>query len=222
MIKIENIETYGWEAAIRGMRNPLDSWTRSDSTPAFLAVDNEYHLGPNDLDLALRLTKAGTEHRKFLRMIHVQMDITAPLYWWKEMDTYKVGTTANSCSTMHKIHAKEFVMDDFSYDHLSYNLFDEDSPQNVLLHVIKVMNFHRDHYLKTKDKIHWWQMIQLLPSSYNQKRTWDGSMETILSILSQRKGHKLDEWEVFRRAMFDNIPYCKKFYNAMKGIDDND
>ena len=212
MIKIENIETYGWEAAIRGMRNPLDSWTRSDSTPAFLAVDNEYHLGPNDLDLALRLIKAGPEHRKFLRMIHVQMDITAPLYWWKEADQYKIATTTNSCSTMHKIHDKEFTFEDFSCEHLLNDPFDSDAPKNVLWHIIEVLNFHREQYIKTKDKAHWWQMIQLLPSSYNQKRTWDGSLETVLSILHQRDHHKLDEWEIFRQTMFDNIPYCKEFY----------
>lgn len=218
MLKTENIvvsNTMQWKSAVLGARNAMDSWDRSDTDWA--SVDDTIKLGPNDLDLACRLIKAGSEHRKFLRMIHVQMDITAPLYWWKEMDQYKIGTTTNSCSTMHKIHAKEFVMDDFSCEHLFDDPFDEDSPINVLFHIINVMNWHREQFLKTRDKAHWWQMIQLLPSSYNQKRTWDGSLETILSILSQRKGHKLNEWEVFRQKMFDNIPYCKEFYEAMHG-----
>ena len=217
MVKVENIETSGWQAAIRGMRNPKNSWNKSDSNWGSdeNGVFHEIILGSNDLDLACRLIKAGSEHRKFLRMIHVQMDITAPLYWWKEADQYKIATTTNSCSTMHKIHDKEFTFEDFSCEHLFNDPFDSDAPANVLAHVIEVLNFHREQYIKTKNKAHWWQMIQLLPSSYNQKRTWDGSLETVLSILHQRDHHKLDEWETFRQAMFDHIPYCKEFYNAM-------
>ncbi len=222
MIKVESIETFGWESAIRGMRNPMNSWDKSDSTPAFLAEDNQYHLGPNDLDLALRLIKAGPEHRKFLRMIHVQMDITAPLFWWKEFDTYKVGTTANSCSTMHKIMAKEFTINDFSYDTVPGGEADcrgavetGKMVYDVSYNTIRTLNHLRDKYLETKDRKYWRWLIEILPSSYNQKRTWDGSMETILSILHQRDHHKLGEWETFRQVMFDNIPYCKEFYNAM-------
>lgn len=218
MLKITNLETSGWEAAIRGMRNPMNSWGKSDSqfNPAIT-------LGPNDLDLACRLIKAGPEHCKFLRMIHVQMDIKAPLYWWKEMDTYKVSTTANSCSTMHKITAKEFALEDFSCEHL----FNDESTGHLASHymqslkdTIDCLNCAREHYLETKDKQYWWQMIQLLPSSYNQLRTWDASMQTILYILHQRKGHKLDEWHTFRHICFEQIPYCKEFYTIMTG-DDN-
>lgn len=220
MVTVNNIQTFGWEAAIRGMRNPLNSWAKSDSE--FYNVDNVavedrhliggFTLGPNDLDLALRLIKAGLEHRKFLRMIHVQMDITAPLYWWKEMDTYKVATVANSCSTMHKIHSKEFTLDDFSCENLL------EGGKYILNSTIAMLNKYRTQYLQTKDKKYWWQLIQLLPSSYNQLRTWDGNMETILSILHQRAHHKLNtDWEPFRQACFDNIPYCKEFYEAMYG-----
>ena len=214
MIKVENIETWGWEAAIRGMRNPLNSWSKSDSTPTFLAEDSQYHLGPNDLGLALRLIKAGTEHRKFLRMIHVQMDIAAPLYWWKEFDTYKVGTTANSCSTMHKITSKPIELTDFSID--DFCIGDTGIDLNdMFINVVAGCEDLRQRFLDTKDKKYWKGLIQLLPTSYNQKRTWDGSLETVLSILHQRNHHKLDEWETFRQAMFDHIPYCKEFYNAM-------
>ena len=218
MIKVEAIEVFGIEGAMRGMRNPLNSWDKADTTVS----DDILEIGENDLNLATRLIKAGTEHRKFLRMIHVQMDIIAPLYWWKEADTYKVGTTTNSCSTMHKIAAKEFTLDDFSHEHL---IDDQDDFENengqvysykdfLYYDVLDVLNTARRQYLETKDKRYWWQMIQLLPSSYNQRRTWDMSMETLLSILHQRKNHKLDEWNEFRDICLEQVPYLKEFYEA--------
>ena len=216
MIKVENIETFGLYGAMRGMRNPLNSWDKADTT-VYQEHDKEFvNIGVNDLNLATRLIKAGTEHRKFLRMIHVQMDVTAPLYWWKEADTYKVGTTANSCSTMHKIAAKEFTLDDFSHDHLFNDavVYNGYVPTSVLECVIGALNEFRNLYLETKDKRYWWQMIQLLPSSYNQRRTWDMSMETLLSILHQRKNHKLDEWNEFRDICLEQVPYLKEFYEA--------
>ena len=218
MIKVEAIEVFGIEGAMRGMRNPLNSWDKADTTVS----DDILEIGENDLNLATRLIKAGTEHRKFLRMIHVQMDIIAPLYWWKEADTYKVGTTTNSCSTMHKIASKEFTLDDFSHEHL---IDDQDDFENengqvssykdfLYYDVLDVLNTARRQYLETKDKKYWWQMIQLLPSSYNQRRTWDMSMETLLSILHQRKNHKLDEWNEFRDICLEQVPYLKEFYEA--------
>ena len=216
MIKVENIETFGLCGAMRGMRNPLNSWDKADTT-IYQGHDKEFvNIGVNDLNLATRLIKAGTEHRKFLRMIHVQMDVTAPLYWWKEADTYKVGTTANSCSTMHKIAAKEFALDDFSHDHLFNDavVYNGYVSTSVLECVIGALNEFRNLYLETKDKRYWWQMIQLLPSSYNQRRTWDMSMETLLSILHQRKNHKLDEWNEFRDICLEQVPYLKEFYEA--------
>ena len=216
MIKVENIETFGLYGAMRGMRNPLNSWEKADTT-VYQGHDKEFvNIGVNDLNLATRLIKAGTEHRKFLRMIHVQMDVTAPLYWWKEADTYKVGTTANSCSTMHKIAAKEFTLDDFSHDHLFNDavVYNGYVSTSVLECVIGALNEFRNLYLETKDKRYWWQMIQLLPSSYNQRRTWDVSMETLLSILHQRKNHKLDEWNEFRDICLEQVPYLKEFYEA--------
>ena len=218
MIKVEAIEVFGIEGAMRGMRNPLNSWDKADTTVS----DDILEIGENDLNLATRLIKAGTEHRKFLRMIHVQMDVTAPLYWWKEADTYKVGTTTNSCSTMHKIAAKEFTLDDFSHEHL---IDDQDDFENengqissykdfLYYDVLDVLNTARRQYLETKDKKYWWQMILLLPSSYNQRRTWDMSMETLLSILHQRKNHKLDEWNEFRDICLEQVPYLKEFYEA--------
>jgi len=230
MIKVENVEVSGWEAAFRGLRNPKNSWDKSDSGIQVMNLEDvefgeepnyEYIIGPNDLQLSTALIKAGPEHRKFLRMIHVSMDITAPLYWWKEMDTYKVGTTADSCSTMHKITAKEFELDDFSHEHLFDDPFDNESPMYVLWRIIDSLNFYRERYLKSKDKNDWWQLIQLLPTSYNQKRTWDGSMETVLSILHQRKGHKLDEWETLRQAIFERVPYVREFYDALYGKEKN-
>ena len=221
MIKVEAIEVFGIEGAMRGMRNPLNSWDKADTTVS----DDILEIGGNDLNLATRLIKAGTEHRKFLRMIHVQMDVIAPLYWWKEADTYKVGTTTNSCSTMHKIAAKEFTLDDFSHEHL---IDDQDDFENengqvssykdfLYYDVLDVLDTARRQYLETKDKKYWWQMIQLLPSSYNQRRTIDMSMETVLNILHQRSHHKLDEWIDLCDTMLKKIPYCQEFYNAMKG-----
>ena len=218
MIKVEAIEVFGIEGAMRGMRNPLNSWDKADTTVS----DDILEIGGNDLNLATRLIKAGTEHRKFLRMIHVQMDIIAPLYWWKEADTYKVGTTTNSCSTMHKIAAKEFTLDDFSHEHLIDDQEDFENENGqvssykdfLYYDVLDVLNTARRQYLETKDKKYWWQMIQLLPSSYNQRRTWDMSMETLLSILHQRKNHKLDEWNEFRDICLEQVPYLKEFYEA--------
>lgn len=207
-IKIENEEIMGWEAAIRGMRNPMNSWEKSDSlfgrnlsipysenNPVLLIDSNgvETYIGNSDLDLMMRLRNAGSEHRKFMRMITVYIDITAPLYWWKEFDTYKVGTVANSCSTMHKIHAKEFTLEDFSCEHL----IDEDESYwktQFNCGILPVLNDAREKYLETKDKKYWWQMIQLLPSSYNQKRTVMLNYEVLATMYHQRKNHKLDEW----------------------------
>ena len=202
MITFENTEVVGWEAAIRGMRNPLESWEKSDSRyrndpvfdkdhPQFIHDNPIFSIGPNDLSLMMKLRKAGTDHRKFMRMIVVYVDITAPLYWWKEFDTYKVGTVANSCSTMHCIHKKEFTLDDFSTEHL---LGDS---KDILCSAISTMNFYRNEYLSTKDKKYWWQMIQLLPTSYNQKRTVMLNYEVLANIYKSRKDHKLDEWYDF-------------------------
>lgn len=196
MIKFEHTEVMGWEHAIRGMRNPMNSWEKSDSNCSSCMKLNSkkdcescnIYIGPNDLNLMTRLRNAGTDHRKFMRMITVYVDITAPLYWWKEFDTYRVGTVANSCSTMHKIHAKEFTLEDFSCEHLS-----EPSLKN-LRSVIKCMNDYREEFLKDNDKHNWWQMIQLLPSSYNQKRTVMLNYEVLANIYKSRRNHKLDEW----------------------------
>lgn len=203
MIKVESIDVFGWEAAIRGMRNPMNSWEKSDS----FEDNGKYVVGNNDKDLMIRLIEAGTEHRKFLRMIHVQMDITAPLYWFKEFDTYKVGTVTNSCSTMHKIAEKEFTRDDFSTDHLVPGSI------GILDLVIKRLNFCREFYNSAKDKESWWQMIQLLPSSYNQRRTVDLNYETAMTIIRQRTGHKLDEWREFCLTLLD-LPYMEELYDA--------
>lgn len=199
MIKIENIvqpSNEQWMATIKGMRNPMNSWHLSDTKETLEKNENNelvpiIELGENDFDLMKRLITAGSEHRKFLRMLPVTMDITAPLYWWKEYDTYKIGTTANSCSTMHKIHAKEFTLDDFSHEHL-----DEISIE-LLEDYINHINDMRVWYNETKDKKYWWQIIQLLPSSYNQKRTVFLNYEVLQNIYSQRKEHKLDEWREF-------------------------
>ncbi len=193
MIKIENTEVFGFEAAIRGARNPMNSWARSDSGfEETESGETVYKLGENDKDLMTRLVKAGNEHRKFMRQIVIWTDITAPLYWWKEYDTYKVGTVANSCSTMHKLTYKPFERDDFSHDHLS------ETGLEALDSLIVTLNKLRDRYLENKDKQDWWDMIQLLPSSYNQRRTVSLNYENALSIYRQRRGHKLDEWHVFR------------------------
>lgn len=219
MIKLENTEVMGWEAAIRGMRNPLNSWEKSDSSFEDVFEDPEnlhtYYMknaeiGPNDFDLMKRLRNAGTDHRKFMRMITVYIDITAPLYWWKEFDTYKVGTVANSCSTMHKIAAKEFTPEDFSHEHLIKpgDRYDLDCsvkipheapyyPIDVLDLTIQALNVCRDLYLQTGNKDIWWQMIQLLPSSYNQRRTVMLNYEVLANMYKSRKNHKLDEWRDF-------------------------
>lgn len=239
MIKIENTEVIGWEAAIRGMRNPLNSWEKSDSkwysigiptsNPAAINdkyLSQKYCIGDNDLDLMKRLRNAGTDHRKFMRMIMVYVDITAPLYWWKEFDTYKVGTVANSCSTMHKIHAKEFTLDDFSCEHLitnkdpdcydaSYHWYSESANTNLyatpldgLKVIIGILNANREAYLETKNKEYWWQLIQLLPSSYNQRRTVMLNYEVLANIYKSRRNHKLDEWHVFCEWI-ENLPYSE-------------
>ncbi len=241
MITITNVETYGWEAAIRGMRNPMNSWDKSDSlfgkyydlefpykqnNPTMLI--DKYgivtDIGDNDFALMKKLAKAGTDHRKFMRMIIVSCDITAPLYWWKEFDTYKVGTIANSCSTMHKIAEKEFTLDDFSYEHLIEETpemlkewgigvgWDDAShtiwPKDILEMTIESLNNCREAYLKTKDKIYWWQMIQLLPSSYEQKRTVMLNYEVLANMYKSRKNHKLDEWNTFC-DWIEMLPYSE-------------
>ena len=204
MIRIENTEVCGWEAAIRGMRNPMNSWAKSDSG---WRLDNDdilpitfYYLGENDADLMKRLCKGGPVHAKFRRMITVYVDITAPLYWWKEFDTYKVGTVANSCSTMHKIHAKEFTLDDFSHEHLT------PSNRRRLEDIIITLNYEREDFLEDKDKLSWWQMIQLLPTSYNQKRTVELNYEVLVGIYRDRKNHKLDEWHKVC-GWIERLPY---------------
>lgn len=237
MIKVENIDFWGFEHAIRGMRNPMNSWDKSDSFScadrltcegcpcegvddtcnSTVGMENVI-VGKNDLDLMRRLYKAGTEHRKYLRQISVSMDITAPLYWWKEFDTYKVGTVANSCSTMHKIHAKEFELDDFSCEHLKdcdsvglTEFYDfpcgrQYTPMDSLADTIKMLNFWRSIFLTDKNKSAWWQMIQLLPSSYNQRRTVTMNYENVMTIIKQRTGHKLDEWNQFVETL-KGLPY---------------
>lgn len=204
MIKVKNIEVFNFEGAIRGMRNPLNSWDKSDSKIGMIdGYKIDYEIGENDLSLMKRLFNAGTEHRKYLRQIMVSMDITAPLYWWKEFDTYKVGTTANSCSTMHKIASKEFTINDFSHEHL------DKGGEYVLNFVIDHMNGCRKDYLESKDKDDWWQLIQLLPSSYNQKRTVTMNYENVFNIIHQRENHKLDEWHALCDALKD-LPYVKE------------
>ena len=214
MLRIENTEVLGWEASIRGMRNPKNSWEKSDSEfhrePKHYFDEKDmpctdlrrFVLGPNDLDLMKRLRNAGTDHRKFMRMITVYVDILAPLYWWKEFDTYKVGTVANSCSTMHKLPDKEFTLEDFSCEYLS-----EPSLKN-LRSVIKCMNDYREEFLKDKDKHNWWQMIQLLPSSYNQRRTVQMNYEVLANIYKSRRNHKLDEWNTFC-DWIEGLPYSE-------------
>lgn len=215
MIKIEGISVYGFEPAIRAMRNQMNSWDKSDSKWGFEMPENNdlspvtYYIGDNDLDLMKRLYKAGTEHRTYARMIHVWMDITAPLYWWKEMDRYTVGKSQVSTSTMHKIHAKEFTDDDFSMEHLI-----EDNDHYAVFissmhRTIADMNTARELYLKTKYKKWWWQLIQMLPSSYNQKRTVCMSYEVVFKIIRERTGHKLDEWNEFVKILRD-LPYVKE------------
>lgn len=229
MIKIEHFEVLGWEHAIRGMRNPMNSLEKSDSVfDVIIDIDSATYvgrdlhnqrvegkfdrpygfythevIGPNDLDLMLKLSEAGTDHAKFRRMITVYADLTAPLYWWKEFDTYKVGTVANSCSTMHKIHTKEFTLDDFSHEHL-----EGDGSMVAISIVIDVLNGARKMFLSTKDKKYWWQMIQLLPSSYNQKRTVMLNYEVLANIYKSRKDHKLDEWRELCKWI-EELPYSE-------------
>lgn len=208
MIKIENVEVMGWEAAIRGMRNPMNSWERGDSGYSCVAEDHAYLVGPNDHYLMMGLRNSGTDHRKFMRMITVYVDILAPLYWWKEFDTYKVGTVANSCSTMHKIHEKEFTLDDFSHEYLY-------APIQDLLPIITTLNLYRETYLVSKDKNDWWQMIQLLPSSYNQKRTVLLNYEVLANMYKSRKNHKLDEWVKLCKWM-KTLPYSELITGEFK------
>lgn len=245
MIKIENVEVVGWEHAIRGMRNPMNSWDKSDSewiggdveNDSYLCVCEDagddwykYYVGGNDQELMKKLRNAGTDHRKYMRMLTVYVDITAPLYWWKEFDTYKVGTVANSCSTMHKIHAKKFSIDDFSHEHLknygaSCSSFDE------LNRTINVLNFWRDRFVESDEerqnyfnyngytsvptkKECWWQMIQLLPSSYNQKRTIMLNYE-VLANMYNRKNHKVDEWREFCERI-KTLPYSELITGEFK------
>ena len=241
MIKFENTEVLGWEHAVRGMRNPLNSWEKGDSywnydfdvTPegyTTIPYDITYKVGPNDLKLMKRLRNAGTDHRKFMRMLTVYVDILAPLYWWKEFDTYKVGTVANSCSTMHTIHKKEFDISDFSFEQLIdvnsdpkyFNcvlVSEPDSngqgpayyftPWDVMEVTIDMLNKARELYLQTKDKKYWWQMIQLLPTSYNQKRTVMLNYEVLANIYKSRKDHKLMEWSEGFVGWIKELPYSE-------------
>ena len=220
MLKIENAETFGWEAAIRGMRNPKNSWSKSDSrwsSPNENGTDAPmFIVGENDLKLASALANSGADDGKFLRMIHVQLDVTAPLYWHKEADQYKVGTVTDSCSTMHKIHAKEFELDDFSHEHIinSVSMGDQEidvriSPMQALLTTIECLNSYRELYLETKDKKYWWQLIQLLPSSYNQRRTWDLNYAVLRNIYHARRNHKIDEWHTLC-DWIETLPYAKE------------
>lgn len=211
MIEFEKTEVVGWEHAIRGMRNPMNSWEKSDSVygtywgdiNGHKCFDNDgFSIGTNDHDLMMRLRNAGTDHRKFMRMITVYVDITAPLYWWKEFDTYKIGTVVNSCSTMHKIHEKKFDLDDFSYEHLDY------ISEGYLVNLIDHLNYVREDYNETKSKEKWWQMIQLLPSSYNQKRTVMLNYEVLANIYKSRKNHKLDEWKELCEWI-ESLPYSE-------------
>lgn len=224
MIKFENTEVLGWEHTIRGMRNPKNSWDKTDSKklqPCF-GFSGGYIVGENDMHLMTALRKAGTDHRKFMRMIAVYVDITAPLYWWKEFDTYKVGTVANSCSTMHKVHAKEFTLDDFSCEYLDDNNIQFDIPHDYdhcicitssaysyMYELVGMLNAYREMYLDTKDKKYWWQLIQLLPTSYNQKRTVMLNYEVLANIYKSRRNHKLDEWSIGFMDWIKSLPYSE-------------
>lgn len=206
MLTIENVQLFGFQAAIRGMRNPKNSWSKGDSTFKLSTDDSGIQtidIGPADRKLASALANSGPDDGKFLRMIHVQLDVTAPLYWWKEADQYKVGTVTDSCSTMHKIHAKEFTLDDFSHEHLV------GASIKALKAVIDAMNLEREHFVYTKDKDCWWQMIQLLPSSYNQRRTWDLNYAVLRNIYHARRNHKLDEWHTLCNWI-ETLPYAKE------------
>lgn len=222
MIKIENVSVVGWEPAIRGARNPMNSWEKSDSWFSESGVDYRHNInralehvtgstfgknleiGPNDLKLLTNLAKAGSDEAKFRRMIVVYLDVTAPMYWWKEADTYKVGTVRNSCSTMHKIHAKEFGLEDFSCEKLTHGAQSE-----LNYNVIDILNIARKKFIETKDKDHWWNMIQLLPSSYNQRATLMLNYEVLANMYHARKNHKLDEWRSFCKWI-ETLPYAKE------------
>lgn len=234
MIKIDKTEIFGLDAAIRGMRNPMNSWHNSDS--GFCAIlpenlhcysgcefmseeevckTNCFTIGDKDMELACKLIKAGSDHRKFMRMIHVQADILAPMYWWKHLDQYKVATTTNSTSTMHKIHAREFTLDDFSHEHLIEDFPNDTYWLTSLKTIVWDLNKARELYLKTKDKAYWWQIIQLLPSSYNQLRTIDLNYEVLYNIYFTRKNHKIDEWHTFCEWI-EQLPYMKDFLGLEK------
>lgn len=234
MIKIENVDVFGWEAAVRGMRNPLESWEKSDSRWCYENQRNKsscsqmvcddcikpfYEIGENDLKHMKSLVKAGSDHRKFLRMINVTCDVVAPLYWWAEYDTYKVGTVANSCSTMHKIADKEFTLDDFSHEHLTdkwsdeneliaYNGEYDNAPQDVLEFIIDALNLYRIRYFETNDIKYWYDMIQILPTSFNQRRTVQLNYEVLRNMYNARKSHKLDEWVEFCEWI-ETLPYSE-------------
>ena len=226
MIIIEDEEIVGWESAIIGMRNPMNSWDKSDSwygcgsefddhlESEDCDMDNckncHFCIGKNDLDLMKRLAKAGTDHRKFMRMIVVYVDVTAPLYWWKEFDTYKVGTVRNSCSTMHKITEKEFTLDDFSHEHLlTSDITEKGTSLGLMKDIIDILNTYRNEYLKSKDKTYWWQLIQLLPTSYNQRATLMLNYEVLANIYHSRRNHKLDCWVDFCKWI-ETLPYAKE------------
>lgn len=213
MLKIENAETFGWEAAIRGMRNPKNSWSKSDSRWSFPCENGtdapRFIVGENDLRLASALANSGSDDGKFLRMIHVQLDVTAPLYWHKEADQYKVGTVTDSCSTMHKIHAKEFAFDDFSHEHIGDVPNCDPMYYAAFSGVLIALNEARHCYIDTKDKRYWWQLIQLLPSSYNQRRTWDLNYAVLRNIYHARRNHKLDEWHTLC-DWIETLPYAKE------------
>ncbi|MEE0240090.1 MAG: hypothetical protein U0H73_01030 [Ruminococcus sp.] len=228
MIKVENTEVYGWEAAIRGMRNPMNSWEKSDSCYCKEPITtkcnnlgcshcgwawsdlgkNPFCIGDNDMALMQKLVKAGTDHRKFMRMITVSCDIIAPLYWWKQFDTYKVGTVTDSCSTMHKIAEQEFTLDDFTCEHLFNGAEEGTEFLKDFMYTIKALNKAREKYLETKKKIYWWQMIQMLPESYNQRRTVVLNYEVLRNACQARKNHKLDEWHEFCKWT-ESLPYSE-------------
>ena len=208
MITLKYADIWGFEHAVRGMRNPMNSWDKSDTFVDY----NLVLLGNKDKELMKRLVHAGPSHRKFLRQIFVSVDITAPLYWWKEFDTYKVGTTANSCSTMHKIHDKEFTLDDFSVEHLN-----DDVLNKPFKDIISCLNFFRQLYIQDHDKDNWWQMIQLLPSSYNQKRTVTMNYENLLNIYETRRNHKLDEWKDFCKWI-ERLPNAELITGEEKNV----
>lgn len=210
MIEISDTRVTGWEETIRGMRNPKNSWANSDSE----TVDNVFQLGKYDQMLMLNLRNAGTDHRKFMRMITVYADINAPLYWWKEFDTYKVGTVANSCSTMHKIHAKPFTITDFSFEHI-YKL-DNERSKDAVRTVINALNWARETYLETGKEEYWWQMIQLLPSSYMQKRTVMMNYEVLANIYNARRFHRLDEWRIDFIGWIKTLPFSELITGGTK------